>query len=321
MDGAAAAAPFLIRKRKFMKKRKKMKPNLPLYLMMVPGLIYLIFNNYIPMSFTVIAFKNFNFQKGVWGSDFVGLSNFKTLFSTRDSRIIFRNTLAYNLVFIVVSLVIGLGIAILLDELRSKKAKRVYQMAYLIPYMISITVVSYIVYALLSTDTGFLNTSVLKTLGQDRISWYSTPKYWPLILVLVNQWKWLGYNSIIYYSSVISIDGSFYEAACIDGATRFQRIRYITIPVIRSTIITMTLLQLGSIFKSDFGLFYQVPMDSSALMNVTNTIDTYVYRGIKSVGTMGMSSAAGLFQSVVGFVLVLAANAVVRKIDKDSAIF
>lgn len=304
-----------------MKKNKKRKLNLPLYFMMLPGLIYLIFNNYIPMSFTVIAFKNFNFQKGVWGSDFVGLNNFKTLFSTRDSRIIFRNTLAYNLVFIAASLIIGLGIAILLDELRSKKAKRMYQMAYLIPYMISITVVSYIVYALLSTDTGFINNTVLKAFGKDGISWYSVPKYWPFILVLVNQWKWLGYNSIIYYSSVISIDSELYEAACIDGATRFQRIGYITIPVIRSTIITMTLLQLGSIFKSDFGLFYQVPMNSSALMNVTNTIDTYVYRGIKSVGTMGMSSAAGLFQSVIGFVLVLAANAVVRRIDKDSAIF
>ena len=304
-----------------MKKNKKRKLNLPLYFMMLPGLIYLIFNNYIPMSFTVIAFKNFNFQKGVWGSDFVGLNNFKTLFSTRDSRIIFRNTLAYNIVFIAASLIIGLGIAILLDELRSKKAKRMYQMAYLIPYMISITVVSYIVYALLSTDAGFINNTVLKAFGKDGISWYSVPKYWPFILVLVNQWKWLGYNSIIYYSSVISIDSELYEAACIDGATRFQRIGYITIPVIRSTIITMTLLQLGSIFKSDFGLFYQVPMNSSALMNVTNTIDTYVYRGIKSVGTMGMSSAAGLFQSVIGFVLVLAANAVVRRIDKDSAIF
>lgn len=304
-----------------MKKKKKRRINLALYLMMVPGLIYLIFNNYIPMSFTVIAFKNFNFQKGVWGSDFIGLNNFKTLFSTRDSWIILRNTLGYNLIFIAASLIIGLGIAILLDELRSRKAKRMYQMAYLIPYMISITVVSYIVYALLSTDTGFLNTTILKTLGGDKISWYSRPEYWPLILVLVNQWKWLGYNSIIYYSSVISIDDNYYEAACIDGATRFQRIRYITIPVIRSTIITMTLLQLGSIFKSDFGLFYQVPMDSSALMNVTNTIDTYVYRGIKSVGTLGMSSAAGLFQSVVGFVLVLGANAIVRRIDKDSAIF
>lgn len=302
-----------------MKRKKKL--NIALYLMMVPGLAYLILNNYIPMSFTIIAFKNFNFQKGIWGSDFNGFKNFETLFSTRDSFIILRNTIGYNLVFIVLSLVVGLGIAILVDELRSKKAKRFYQMAYLIPYMISITVVSYIVYALLSTDTGFINTTILKALGKDKVSWYASPKYWPFILVLVNQWKWLGYNSIIYYSSVISIDSSFYEAATIDGATRFQRIRFITIPVIRSTIITMTLLSLGSIFKSDFGLFYQVPMNSTALMNVTNTIDTYVYRGIKAVGTLGMSSAAGFYQSVVGFVLVLVVNAIVRKIDRESAIF
>ena len=301
--------------------KRKRKLNIALYLMMVPGLAYLILNNYIPMSFTIIAFKDFNFQKGVWGSAFNGFKNFETLFSTRDSSIILRNTIGYNLVFIVVSLVIGLGVAILVDELRSKKAKRVYQMAYLIPYMISITVVSYIVYALLSTDTGFINTTILRALGRDRISWYASPQYWPFILVLVNQWKWLGYNSIIYYSSVISIDSSFYEAATIDGATRFQRIRFITIPVIRSTIITMTLLSLGSIFKSDFGLFYQVPMNSSALMNVTNTIDTYVYRGIKTVGTLGMSSAAGFYQSIVGFVLVLVVNAIVRKIDRESAIF
>lgn len=290
-------------------------------MMLIPGLFYLLFNNYIPMTFTVIAFKKYNFQKGVWGSEFVGLENFKSLFSTRDSWIILRNTVGYNLVFIVISLVIGLALAILLDELKSGKAKRRYQMSYLLPYMISITVVSYIVYALLSTDTGFINNSILKPLGLEPISWYSRPKYWPFILTAVNQWKWLGYNCIIYYSSVISIDDGYYEAAAIDGATRWQRIFHITIPIIRSTIITMTLLQLGSIFRSDFGLFYQVPMDSSALMNVTNTIDTYVYRGIKSVGTLGMSSAAGLYQSVVGFVLVLLANYVVRKIDKESAMF
>jgi putative aldouronate transport system permease protein len=302
-------------------KKKKPRLNIALYLMMTPGLLYLILNNYIPMSFTIIAFKNYNYQKGIWGSDFNGFDNFKTLFSTRDSMIILRNTIGYNLIFIVISLVVGLGIAILLDELGFKRAKRTYQMINLIPYMVSITVVSYIVYALLSTDTGFLNTTVLKALGLDKTSWYSTPRYWPLILVLVNQWKWLGYNSIIYYSSIISIDSSFYEAATIDGATRYQRIRYITIPVIRSTIITMTLLQLSGIFKSDFGLFYQVPMNSSALMNVTNTIDTFVYRGIKSMGTLGMASAAGFYQSVIGFVLVLIANGLVRKIDRDSAIF
>lgn len=178
-----------------------------------------------------------------------------------------------------------------------------------------------VAYALLSTDIGYINTTVMKTLGLNTVSWYSAPKYWLVILVLVNQWKWLGYNAILYYSSIIGIDPSFYEAATIDGATRFQRIRYITVPVIRSTIITLLLLQLGSIFKSDFGLFYQVPMNSSALMNVTNTIDTYVYRGIKSVGTLGMASAAGFYQSVIGFVLVLIANALVRKVDPDSAIF
>ena len=302
-------------------KKKKISVNWALYLMLVPGFLYMLFNNYIPMTFTVIAFKKFNFQKGIWGSEFNGLENFKSLFSTRDSWIILRNTIGYNLVFIVVSLLIGLTLAILLDELASRRGKRLYQMSYLIPYMISITVVSYIVYAFLSTETGFINNGILKILGNDKISWYSQPKYWPFILVTVNQWKWLGYNTIIYYSSVISIDSGYYEAATIDGAARFQRIWYITIPLIRSTIITMTLLQLGSIFRTDFGLFYQVPMDSSALMNVTNTIDTYVYRGIKSVGTLGMSSAAGLYQSVVGFVLILVMNGIVRRIDKESAIF
>ena len=302
-------------------KKKKISVNWALYLMLVPGFLYMLFNNYIPMTFTVIAFKKFNFQKGIWGSEFNGLENFKSLFSTRDSWIILRNTIGYNLVFIVVSLLIGLTLAILLDELASRRGKRLYQMSYLIPYMISITVVSYIVYAFLSTETGFINNGILKILGKDKISWYSQAKYWPFILVAVNQWKWLGYNTIIYYSSVISIDSGYYEAATIDGAARFQRIWYITIPLIRSTIITMTLLQLGSIFRTDFGLFYQVPMDSSALMNVTNTIDTYVYRGIKSVGTLGMSSAAGLYQSVVGFVLILVMNGIVRRIDKESAIF
>ena len=303
-----------------MKKKKKHKINWALYVMLLPGFVYLIINNYIPMSFTIIAFKDYNYAKGVWGSDFIGWNNFKTLFSTRDSWIILRNTVGYNLVFIAASLIVGLGIAILLDELRSNKKKRIFQMSYLLPYMISITIVSYIVYAFLSYDTGFVN-AILKKTGGDPVSWYSIPEYWPFILTLVNQWKWLGYNSIIYYSSVISIDSTYYEAATIDGASRFQRIFYITIPIIRSTIITMTLLQLGSIFRSDFGLFYQVPMNSTALMNVTNTIDTYVYRGIKSVGTIGMSSAAGLYQSVVGFVLVLAANLIVRRIDRESAIF
>ena len=301
--------------------RKKMKINWALYIMLLPGTIYLIFNNYIPMSFTVIAFKDYNFAKGVWGSDWIGFKNFRNLFSTRDSWLIMRNTIGYNLLFIIASLVIGIGVALLLDELRSQKGKSFAQMVYLLPYMISITVVSYIVYAFLGTESGVMNNSILRAIGKEPVSWYSTPKYWPLILLIVNQWKWLGYNSILYYSSIVSIDSSLYEAATIDGAGRWQRIRFITIPVIRSTVITLTLLQLGSIFRSDFGLFYQVPMNSSALINVTQTLDTYIYRGIKTAGTLGMSSAASLYQSVVGFVLVLAANLLVRKIDSESAMF
>lgn len=307
--------------KKIENKKKISRSEWLLLSMLVPGTVYLFFNNYIPMSFTIIAFKKYNYQKGIWGSEFVGLENFKALFSTRDSRIIFRNTIGYNLLFIAVSLVIGVGVAILLDEIRSKKGKHIYQLSYLLPYMVSITVVSYIVYGFLATDAGFVNNSVLAPLGKEKHSWYAEPENWPFILTFVNQWKWLGYNCIIYYSSVISIDPTFYEAAVIDGATRGQRLCFITLPMIRSTITTMTLLSLGSIFKSDFGLFYQVPMNSTALMDVTNTIDTYVYRGIKTVGTLGMSTAAGFFQSVVGFFLVLAANQIVRKIDRDSAMF
>lgn len=301
-------------------KQRHLKINWPLYSMLIPGLVYLIFNNYIPMTYSVMAFKKMNFQKGIWGSPFCGFDNFKILFATKDSWIILRNTIGYNLVFTFLSFLVGVFLAILLDEITGKLRKRFFQMAFLLPYMVSITVVSYIVYALLNSQTGMFN-HILTALGKNSVSWYSDPTWWPLILVLTNQWKWLGYNCLIYYSSVVSIDPTYYDAAAVDGATRFQRIRYVTLPMLAPTIITMTLLQLGNIFKTDFGLFYQVPMNSTALSNVTQTIDTFVYRGITNVGTLGMASAAGLYQSVVGFVTVLVANLIVRKIDRDSAIF
>lgn len=289
--------------------------------MMIPGLLYLLINNYIPMSGIVIAFKRYNYQKGMWKSPFVGLDNFKFLFSTKDSWIIIRNTLLYNLAFIIISMIVGMFLALLLDEIRSKRAKRAYQTILLLPYMISIVIVSYIVYGFLSTDTGFINNYLLKLMGKEKISWYSEARYWPFILTAVNQWKWLGYNSVIYYSSIVGIDSTYYEAATIDGANRWQRIFRITIPMVRTTVIIMVLMAIGNIFRSDFGLFYQVPMNSSSLMEVTSTIDTYVYRGLKSANSLGMSSAAGVYQSVVGFITVLIANFVVRKLDKDSALF
>lgn len=294
---------------------------LPLYAMMIPGLLYLLINNYIPMSGIVIAFKKYNYQKGMWKSPFVGWKNFKFLFSTNDSWIIIRNTLFYNLAFIAISIIVGMFLALLLDEIKSKRGKRAYQTIFLLPYMISIVVVSYIVYAFLSTDTGFINNTLLRHLGKEKISWYSEAGYWPFILTIVNQWKWLGYNCVIYYASIVGIDPVYYEAATIDGASRWQRIKSITLPMVKTTVIIMALMAIGNIFRSDFGLFYQVPMNSSSLIEVTNTIDTYVYRGLKSANSLGMSSAAGVYQSIVGFITVLIANFIVRKMDKDSALF
>lgn len=294
---------------------------LPLYLMLLPGCVYLLINNYVPMGGVVIAFKQYNYQKGIFGSPFIGFDNFEFLFKTQEAWLITRNTLVYNMIFILVSTVLAVAIAILISEVRSKGAKKTYQTIILIPYLISIVVVSYLVYGFLSTDTGFINRSILAPLGLEPVSWYSNASYWPFILVVVNTWKNVGYSCIIYYSTLIGIDDSLYEAASIDGAGRWRQIVHITLPGLKSTIITLTLLAIGRIFYSDFGLFYQVPMNSGPLIDVTNTIDTYVYRGLMETNNIGMSSAAGLYQSMVGFILVLLANLVVRKVSREDALF
>ena len=287
-----------------------------LYAMMLPGMIYLIVNNYIPMAGLVVAFKKYNYKDGIWGSDWAGLSNFKYLFSTRDAALMIRNTLGYNLVFIVTGTVFAIVVAIILNEIRAKVPKKIYQVFILIPYLISMVVVSYIVFAFLSTDSGFIN----KTFGT-HINWYMTAKYWPAIFVIVNLWKCFGYNSIIYYATVIGIDSSLYEAAVVDGASRWQRIWHVTLPGLKTTIITLTLLAIGRVFYSDFGLFYQVPQNSGLLYDVTTTIDVCVYKGLMLLNDVGRSAAAGFFQSICGFILVLTANLVVNKVDKDNALF
>lgn len=300
---------------------KKVKTWMPLYLMLLPGMIYIFINNYIPMAGIVLAFKKYDLREGIFGSPNVGLSNFEFLFKTKDAWVITKNTLGYNAVFIILGTIFAITVAILLNEVRNEKAKKIYQTVVLIPYLISIVVVSYIVYGFLNTQSGFVNNSILKPLGLDLVSWYSEEKYWPFILVLVNLWKGFGYNCIIYYATVIGIDKGYYEAAMIDGATRWQQIKYITLPGLKTTIITLTLMAVGRVFYSDFGLFYQVPMNSGALMDVTNTIDTYVYRGLTQMNNIGMAAAAGLYQAVVGFILVLTANYIVRKISKENALF
>ena len=281
----------------------------------------LFINNYIPMAGIIIAFKQVNFRLGILKSPWVGLDNFKFLFTTSDAWVITRNTLGYNIVFIILTPVIAIAIAVLLNEMTSKMSKKVYQTVILVPYLISMVVVSYLVYGLFSTDTGYINNSVIRAFGGSPVSWYSSPQYWPVILVLVHVWKSFGYSTIIYYATLVGIDKTYYEAAAIDGATRWQQFVNVTLPGLKSTIITLTLLSVGRIFYSDFGLFYQVPMNSGPLFDATNTIDTYVYRGLMQSNNIGMSSAAGFYQSVVGFILVLTANLVVSKISREDALF
>ena len=298
-----------------------MKTTLQLFSMMIPGLAYLLINNYIPMAGIVVAFKKFNYAKGIWNSPWCGFKNFRFLFTTRDAFVITRNTLCYNLVFIVLGTVLAVIVAVILNELTSLRLKKVYQTFILVPYLISMVVVSYIVYGFLSQDNGFLNNLLVHVFGAKKISWYTEPKRWPYILTAVSLWKNFGYTSIIYYATVIGIDTALYEAASIDGASKWKQIRYITLPELRPTIITLVLLQLGRVFYSDFGLFYQVPLNSGMLMDATNTIDTYVYRGLTQLNDIGRASAAGFYQSVLGFVLILTVNKLVRSIDKESALF
>ena len=277
----------------------------PAYLMLLPGFVYLLINNYIPMAGIVIAFKNFNYQLGMWKSPWTGFSNFEFLFRTSDAWLITRNTLLYNLTFIVLGTVLAILVSVSLNEIRSSAAKKVYQTSVLIPYLISMVIASFLVNGFLNSRTGFLNKGILEPLGMEAVSWYSEPQYWPFILVIVYLWKNLGYQVLLYYAALISIDREYYEAAVIDGAGRWKQFLHITLPGLKTTIITLTLLAVGRIFYSDFGLFYQIPMDSGVLLDVTNTIDLYVYHGLMESNNIGMSSAAGVYQSMVGFVLAI----------------
>lgn len=304
-----------------MASKARAKEWLPVYLMMAPALLYLLINNYLPLVGLVIAFKNVNFSTGIFKSPWCGVDNFKFLFTTTDAFVITRNTILYNFAFIIVNTVMGVLIAILISEIRGKKARTIYQSSVLLPFLMSYVIVSYIVFAFLSGDNGMMNHSILPALGLDTINWYSDPKYWPVVLIFVNCWKSVGYGTLIYIAAIAGIDSSYYEAAALDGATKLQQIRKITLPALLPSIITLTLLSIGRIFYSDFSLFYQVPMNSGMLYSTTQTIDTYVYRGLLTLGNVGMSSAAGFYQSCVGFVLVVASNLIVKKVSPDNALF
>ena len=293
----------------------------PYYLMMLPGLLYLLINNYLPMPGIILAFKKVNWRLGIFGSKWNGLKNFTFLLSSGQLATIVRNTVLYNLAFIVIGTVLAIAVAILLNEVRSKAANRIFQTLILLPYLMSMVVVSYLAYAFLSVETGYVNNAILPALGMEPIRFYQEPGYWPFILILINTWKGIGFTSVVYLAAVVGISEDLFEAARVDGASKFQQIFKITLPCLKPTIITMFILSISKIFFSDFGLFYQVPKNSGILYPVTQTIDTYVYNALMNQNNPGMSAAAGLFQSVVGCVLVVLSNALIRKVSREDALF
>ena len=308
----------ILAQRKKLRKAEERKRNLPLWLMMLPGIIYLIANNYLPMFGILIAFKKVNFQTGLFKSPWVGLDNFKFLFKTKDAAMMIRNTVCYNLVWISMGLVIAVTIAILMAEISKRKIAKVIQPVICFPSMVSAVLLSFMVYAFLSKSYGYLNTTVF---ADKPINWYATAKYWPIILTIVHFWQNAGQSSIVYMASIGGIDKSLYESARLDGANKWAQIRHITLPMLKPMIVLMTLMSIGRIFNSDFGLFYQVPLGSGLLYSTTQTIDTYVYRSLLELNNISMSSAASVFQAIIGFVLVLTSNMLVRVVDEDNALF
>ena len=295
------------------------KKNLPLSMMAMPFFIILLVFNYLPLYGLILPFKDFRYDLGFFKSPWVGFDNFKFLFSGEDVLHATRNTILYNAAFIVLGTVISLALAIMLFEF-SKKFVKTYQTLLFLPYFISWVVAAYVFRAFLDMDYGIIN-KVRESMGLTRILWYNDPKYWPAILVIANTWKNMGYYAVVYYAAMMGVDKTYYEAARIDGAGKWVQMRHITLPLIRQMVIIMLIMQIGKIFYGDFGLFYNVPLDSSLLYSATDVIDTFVYRALISLGDVGMSSAAGFYQSVIGFILVLLTNAVVRKVDSESALF
>lgn len=291
------------------------------YLMMLPGLAYFFINNYIPMGGIFIAFKKINYTLGIFKSEWVGLDNFKYLFGSKDAFIITRNTVLYNLLFIFLGVVLGIIVAILLSEMSNKRLAQVYQSSILLPNLVSMVIVSYLVFAFLSNENGYLNNTLLQALGVEGLSWYTTPEPWPVILTIVKCWGGTGVYAIIFLSTLVGIDKGLYESAEIDGAGKWKQITNITLPCLRPTIMILTLMNIGGIFYSDFGLFYLVPLNSGMLFNVTSTLDTYVYNGLMKLNDISMASAACLYQSLVGFIVVVLSNMIVKKLDPDNALF
>ena len=307
------------KKSKFQKFWISMKENWMLHLMALPAVIAIIVFSYIPKVGILMAFQKIDLSKGPYTSPWVGLKNFEFLFASSDAWEITRNTVLYNAVFLVLNLVLAMGFAMIISELRWKRTAKTLQTMLIMPHFLSIVAVSMAVYAFLRPEGGFINS----TFGLGRFNWYGYEgkPYWPYLLTFIHLWMVVGFNSIVYTGVISSISPEYYEAAAIDGASKFKQAWYITVPHLRTIMCINLIRSIGNLMSSDFGLFYTVPRDSGALMSVTQTLDTYIYRSLSLFSDPNKSTAAGLYQSLIGLVLVCTANYIVDKIDSDSAMF
>mgnify|MGYP002536010199 FL=1 len=305
----------------------KAKKTLMLLSMVAPGALWLLLLRYLPMGGIILAFKNYKiypkdptFLNNLIHSKWVGLDNFKFLFTTGDSWVMIRNTLAYNIVFIILGVIIPVAFAVMMSELSKKFVAKTYQTLMFFPYFLSWVVVSYFLNAFIDAQYGLIPMAQ-RAAGETAVSWYTTPGPWPYIIVFANLWKNVGYSTVLYLAAIAGIDQTQYEAAAIDGASKWQQILHVTLPNLRTMIAILFILNVGKIFNADFGLFWNVPMQNGALFSVTQVIDTYIYRVLMNTGNIGQSTAAGLLQNIVGFICIIGANAVVKKIDSDSTLF
>ena len=306
---------------------EKNKKTLVLLTMVAPVAIWLLLLRYLPMGGIVLAFKNYkvnprnpSFISNLLSSKWVGFKNFEFLFKTDSAWVMIRNTLAYNIVFIILGVIIPVAFAIMMSELSKKFVAKTYQTLMFFPYFLSWVVVSYFLNAFIDAQYGLIPMAQ-RAAGETAVSWYTTPGPWPYIIVFANLWKNVGYSTVLYLAAITGIDQTQYEAAAIDGASKWQQILHVTLPNLRTMIAILFILNVGKIFNADFGLFWNVPMQNGALFSVTQVIDTYIYRVLMNTGNIGQSTAAGLLQNIVGFICIIGANAVVKKIDSDSTLF
>lgn len=291
-----------------------------MYLMALPTLLYFVVFSYIPMLGVVLAFKRYNYNDGILHSPWVGLSNFKFLFQSGTLTRITVNTILYNLAFLILGVVTQVGVALLLNEIHSKLYRKITQSFMFLPYFISYVVLGVLVYNIFSFDTGLLN-NLRSMLGLEKFSAYTTPGIWKYVLVFLEQWKGLGYGVVVYMAAITGISAEYYESAKIDGANHWQEIRYISLPLLKPTIIIITLFAVGKIMKGQFELFYQVIGSNGVLYNATDIIDTYVFRSLTQSFDVGLGSAAGFYQSLFGLVFIMLVNGIVKRINPEYALF